>query len=137
MAKAWIWISNLVPQPVELEGVVVSSDREDPAYTIMRKAIAKAKYHTQQIDSFSANVYIKGSGRLKGVPGLFRKRIEKELAKEGIDSTTAFTIESISELEYKRPNQYKERVISVRTVGDDQQYEPRGGLSRAVFTSPK
>ena len=72
---------SLSLQPVVLESVTVSSDREDPAYTIMRKAIAKAKYHTQQVDSFSANVYIKGSGRLKDLPGLFRKKIEKALAE--------------------------------------------------------
>ena len=127
---------SLELQPVELEGVTVSSDREDPAYTIMRKAIAKAKYHTQQIDSFSANVYIKGSGRLKGIPGLFRKQIEKALAEDGLDTTTAFTIESVSELEFKRPNQYRERVISVRAIGDDNNTSP-GSFVQSSFYEPE
>ncbi len=127
---------TLQPQPVELEGVTISSDREDPAYTIMRKAIAKAKFHTQQVDSFKTTVYIKGSGRLKGLPGLFRKRIEKELAKEGIDTSTSFTIESVNELTYIRPNTYKERVISVRTVGEDRGSDP-GNFIKGSFYEPE
>ena len=50
-------------QVTVLETVTVKSGAEDPAYTIMRKAIAKAKYHTQQIDKYSARVYIKGAGQ--------------------------------------------------------------------------
>ena len=123
-------------EPVELESVTVTSDREDPAYTIMRKAIAKAKFHTQQVDSFKTTVYIKGSGRLKGLPGLFRKRIEKELAKEGIDTTTSFTTESVSELIYRRPNTYEEKVISVRTVGEDRGSDPAGFI-KASFYEPE
>ena len=51
-----------------LSEFVVDSDKEDPAYTIMRKAIAKSDYHRQQLDSYSATVYIKGSGRLLDSP---------------------------------------------------------------------
>lgn len=127
---------TLQPQPVELESVTITSDREDPAYTIMRKAIAKAKFHTQQVDSFKTTVYIKGSGRLKGLPGLFRKRIEKELAKEGIDTSTSFTIESVNELTYVRPNTWKERVISVRTVGEDRGSDP-GAFIKGSFYEPE
>ena len=124
---------TLTPQPIQLESITVSSKREDPAYTIMRKAIAKAKYHTQQIDSFKTTVYTKGSGRLKGVPFLFRKRIEKELAKEGIDSTTSFTTESVSEITYIRPNTYKEKVISVRTIGEDNGSSPQGFIKSSFY----
>ena len=124
---------QLVTEPVQLQNVIVTDDREDPAYTIMRKAIAKAKYHTQQIDSFRTTVYIKGSGRLKGLPWLFRKKLEKELAKEGIDTATAFTTESVSELTYKRPNQYDERVISVHSVGEDNNTSPAGFINGSFY----
>ena len=120
-------------EPIELSEVTVAGDREDPAYTIMRKAIAKAKYHSQQIDEYTAKSYIKGAGRLKGVPGLFRKRIEKELKKEGIDSTTAFVTESVSEIHYKRPNQFKEKVISIRTIGDDNNTSPASFISSSFY----
>lgn len=122
-------------QPIELKEATVSSKREDAAYTIMRKAIAKAKYHTQQIDSFNATVYIKGSGRLLKTPSLifFRKKIEKALAEEGIDSTTAFATESVSEIHYERPNTYSERVISVRTIGEDNDSSPNGFVQASFY----
>ena len=80
----------LQQQPLQLQEVDVFEGREDPAYTVMRKAIAKASYHRQQLDRYEAMVYIKGSGRLKDSPFFLRKAIEKE----GIDSTVAFTSES-------------------------------------------
>jgi hypothetical protein len=43
-------------QAVMLQNVTVTAGKEDPAYTIMRKAIAKAKYHTQQLDAYTARV---------------------------------------------------------------------------------
>jgi len=104
----------LKEQTYELAQVEVTSGGRDPAYTIMRKAIAKAKYHTNQLNSYQTQVYIKGSGRLIDSPFFLRKVI----AKEGIDSSFAFTTESVNEVTYTRPNTYKERVISVYTQGD-------------------
>lgn len=115
-----------------LREFIVDSDKEDPAYTIMRKAIAKSDYHRQQLDSYSASVYIKGSGRLLDAPFFLRKKI----AKEGIDSTTAFTSESVTEIEFIRPNTYKEHVVSVRTSGDDSNTNPNGYIFGS-FYEPK
>ena len=61
-----------------LPTVEVNGKDEDPAYTIMRRAIGKASYHANQIDSYNARVYIKGSGRLLKVPFLFKNKINKE-----------------------------------------------------------
>ncbi len=127
---------SLKPEAVTLPTAVITGDNEDPAYTIMRRTIAKAPYHANQIDRFSARVYIKGSGRLLKVPFLFRKRIKKELAKEGIDSTVAFTQESVSRLSYKRPGQYRDTVISIRSSGDDNNTSPMNFISSS-FYEPK
>ncbi len=93
---------------------------EDPAYAIMRKVIARSKYHLYQLESYSTTVYVKGSGRIAKVPSLFRKRLEKE----GIDSTKVFTVESITELNYEIPNTYTEKVISINTNIDDNTPSP-------------
>ena len=100
---------TLKEQTYELEQVEVTSGGRDPAYTIMRKAIAKAKFHTNQLDKYTTQVYIKGSGRLIDSPFFLRKMI----AKEGVDSTFAFTSESVNEVTYTRPNKYEEKVISL------------------------
>src|SRR5687768_6044294 len=121
---------------VALRETTIGSKGEDPAYTIMRRAIAKAKYHSMQVDRYNAMVYVKGSGRLIKVPGLFKKKIMEELAKEGIDSTVAFTQESVSKLSYTRPDQYRDTVISIRTVGNDNNTSPMGFIYSS-FYEPK
>jgi hypothetical protein len=71
----------LKTQVTMLQTVTVKSGSEDPAYTIMRKAIAKAKYHTQQIDKYSARVYIKGTGQLIDYPWLAKKQSKRKVLK--------------------------------------------------------
>jgi len=119
-------------QIIELKEVQVNSKREDPAYAIMRKAIAKSKYHILQVDAYTSKVYIKGGGRLKDYPFFLRKAIENE----GVDTSTVFTTESISEIEYTRPNTIKERVVSVRKSGDDNSTSPNGYITGS-FYEPK
>lgn len=119
----------LSPQSLELGVVEITDGREDPAYTVMRKAIAKATYHRQQLDSYSAQVYIKGSGRLLKSPKLLKGVMERE----GMDSTTAFLTESVSEVSYKRPNTYTEKVISIRQQGDDNSTSPNAYLNSSFY----
>ncbi|MCB0585414.1 MAG: carboxypeptidase-like regulatory domain-containing protein [Phaeodactylibacter sp.] len=125
---------SLQEQPLQLQEVIVQSNgkEEDPAYSIMRKAIAKASYHQQQLDSYEATVYIKGSGRLKDSPFFLRNTMKKE----GIDSTVAFTSESVSRIEYQRPNTFKETVISIYTRGEGNDTEPNGYINGS-FYEPK
>ena len=120
---------NLEPESIMLRTVEIKANREDPAYTIMRKAIAKSKFHTHQIDSFSAKVYIKGAGRLVDSPFFLRKT----LAKEGIDSSFRFVSESISEISYKRPNTFSERVISLRSDGEANNTSPNGYIMGSFY----
>lgn len=122
---------KLAPQTIVLRDVEIRAGKEDPAYTIMRKAIAKAKFHQQQLDSYEAEVYIKGSGRLIDSPFFLRKQI----AKEGVDSTTAFVTESISKVKYTRPNIYEEEVLSIRSSGEDNNTSPMEYLKGSFYES--
>lgn len=116
-------------QTIQLRTVEVSSRQEDPAYTVMRRAIAKASWHRQQVESYSAQVYIKGSGRLKKAPFFLRR----ELKKEGIDSSFAFVSESVSRIQYQRPSTFKETVISIRKQGDDNQTSPAPFINGSFY----
>lgn len=111
---------SLKTQVTMLQTVVVKAGQEDPAYTIMRKAIAKANYHRNLLDSYSAMVYIKGAGKLKDYPWLAKKALEKE----GIDKNRVFVSESVSEVKYTRPNKFEEKVISIRSDGKDNNTSP-------------
>jgi len=95
----------------------------------MRKAIAKASYHRQQIDTYEAQVYMKGTGRMNKIPRLFRKKLEEE----GVDTSGAFTSESVSEVFYKRPNTFKENVISVYQTGEDNSTSPNTYINGSFY----
>jgi hypothetical protein len=120
---------TLQPQVIVLQNVTITAGYEDPAYTIMRKAIAKAKYHTQQIDSFTARVYIKGSGKLTDYPWLAKKALEKE----GIKKNRVFVSETISEIQYRRPATFRERVISIRSDGRDNNTSPNAFIFGSFY----
>jgi hypothetical protein len=102
---------TLVPQDIILKEVTVGGDNEDPAYSIMRKAIAKADYHRNVVDHYSAKVYIKGSAKLKDYPWLAKKALEKD----GVEKGRVYLSESLSEIKFTRPNKFEQKVISVRS----------------------
>ncbi|RMF01625.1 MAG: carboxypeptidase-like regulatory domain-containing protein, partial [Bacteroidetes bacterium] len=124
---------RLAPQTFELNTVEIIDGGENPAYTVMRKAIAKADYHRQQVDYYKAQVYIKGSGRLLGTPGIARKLLEKEGVKA--DSSMAYTSESVSIIEYERPHTFRERVISVYSQGDDNESSPMAYINGSFYNA--
>jgi len=107
-------------QSIVLENVVITAGKEDPAYTIMRKAIAKSKYHTQQIDRYSAKVYIKGKGQVRDYPWMAKKMMEKE----GITKDRVFITESVSEINYTRPKKFEEKVIAIYNSGKSNNTSP-------------
>ena len=111
---------------------LVYTSGEDPAYNIMRQVISKSKYHLYQLSSYETNVYVKGTGRVKKVPFLLRKR----MAKEGIDSTRVFTIESVTEIKYKMPNTYEENVISISSNTEENAPSPMPYI-KASFYEPR
>ncbi|MGE0770156.1 MAG: DUF5686 and carboxypeptidase regulatory-like domain-containing protein [Cyclobacteriaceae bacterium] len=110
----------LKSQAIVLQTVTIKAGNEDPAYTIMRKAIAKARYHTQQVDGYTAKVYIKGKGQLKDYPWLAKKALEKE----GITKDRLFVQESVSDIVYTRPNKFEEKVVAVFSNGKDNNTSP-------------
>ncbi len=120
-------------QVISLATVVVTGKAEDPSYTIMRKAIAKANYHLLQFDEYSAEVYMKGTGQITKIPWFIRKT----LAKEGVDTSAVFTSESVSEISFERPNTFNERVISVRTSGEGNDNANPNSYISSSFYLPK
>jgi len=121
----------LKTQVVVLQNVIIKAGKEDPAYTIMRKAIGKAKYHTQQLNNYTAKVYIKGKGQLKDYPWFAKKAVEKE----GITKDRVFISESVSEIKYTRPNKFEEKVIAVYTKGKDRNTSPNQFVFGSFYES--
>ncbi len=103
---------ELEEQVIQTKEVLVGSSSEDPAYSIMRKAIARAKINKLLLDAYTAQVYIKGTGRILDMPFLIKKMVEDE----GFDENTVFFTETLENLDFKQPNIYKERVIAARST---------------------
>ncbi|WP_317128732.1 DUF5686 and carboxypeptidase regulatory-like domain-containing protein [Winogradskyella algicola] len=111
---------TLEEESVSLNEVVVASE-DNPANAIIRQAIAKRKENLEKIESFKADFYSRGLIRIKDAP-------EKILGQEigdlggGLDSTRSGIIylsETISKIQYLRPNQLKEKITASKVSGDD------------------
>lgn len=120
---------TLVPQEIVLQSVTVNANDEDPAYSIIRKAIAKSNYHRNVLDSYSATVYIKGAGKLKDYPWLAKKALQKE----GIEKDRVYISESVSEIKFTRPDKFEEKVISIRSDGKDNNTSPNGYIFGSFY----
>ncbi len=110
-------------QSTELSEVVISADREDPAYAIIRKAIDKRPYYRDKLQRYSCDVYVKGNQKILDAP-------EKVMGIEVgdldgmIDSTRSgivYLSESVSKL-YVDGDDYKEVITSSKLSGNDQGY---------------
>lgn len=128
--QAWVDLDIVLKEQVyALKEVIVDSKQEDPALTVMRRAIAKADYHRLQVDSYTMKVYLKGTGKLTNAPFFVRKKLEEE----GLNLNEAYTTESISEITFKQPNYLEEKVIAIRTVGEDMQTSPSPYIAATFY----
>jgi len=116
-------------QHYEIPEVVVYSDSEDPAYHIMRKAIAMSQYYKNQVAEYSCRVYLKGTGIIDKIPGLIKGRLKKE----GIQEGETFITENISNIHFELPNEVNQEVISVRSNRYSENIDPMGYITMNFY----
>lgn len=108
----------MVEQAYRLQEVQARSNNEDPAYTIMRRAIAKSKFHQLQVNSYTARVYGKGSFVVESIPKLVEKMAGKQLKEAEVEANFKVGVpsvfESVSEISFQQPNTYRRRLIASR-----------------------
>jgi hypothetical protein len=93
----------------ELDGIVISADREDPACAIMRKAIAMAPYYRHQVKSYESEIYLKGSIKLNSVA----KWIESKIDEMKVVKGSLFLMESHNEVIFTSPDRYERKVTAM------------------------
>jgi len=112
--------AHLIEEQISLNEVVVSAE-ENPANKIIRNVIKTKKELQDKINGFKANFYSRGLIRIENAP-------EKILGQEvgdlggGLDSTRSGVVylsETISKIDYKKPNKLKERVLASKISGND------------------
>lgn len=101
-----------------LKGVTIKNTGEDPAYGIMRKAIALRKEHLGEIKGYSTDVYIKGLQKIVGAPKKFLGRdVQKNLELDSNRQGIMYLSESQSKFSYQQPNQIHEEMVSSKISG--------------------
>lgn len=121
---------QLEEQALNLKEATIGNSKEDPAYSIMRKAIAKARFHQLQIRGYTAKVYSRSTGIPTKIPFL----LEKRLKKEGVQEGKAILNESVAEVKYRRPNNYSQRIISTRNSLDNSIPSPNEYILASLYS---
>lgn len=93
----------------ELLEVNVTKGSEDPAYAIMRRAIANAPFFRTQVRSYTAETYLKGTGKMIEIPALLK--LSKEIRKDAKRMLgKLFVMEEQQEVQFTAPATWKSRV---------------------------
>ena len=108
---------QLSPRDYQLNEVIVKTGGEDPAYGIIRKAIASRSEHLKEIKQFTTEVYIKGQMQLRDYPKRFMG--QKVDFEDGDTSKQKMLLlsETIAQYSVSEPNQRKVEVISTKVSG--------------------
>lgn len=110
---------KMVAESYQLKEVVVRGDGEDPAYEIIRSAIRKRKTYLTEVDSYSADVYIKGIQKLVDAPEKFLGRDVSKVLE--LDSNKLngilYLSESESKFNFQKPDRIREVMVSSRISG--------------------
>ncbi|MBK8519953.1 MAG: carboxypeptidase-like regulatory domain-containing protein [Chitinophagaceae bacterium] len=110
-------------QQLDMTEVVVKSG-EDPAYEIIRQAIKKRSFYSEQVKGFECGLYTKDMMKLRKLPKkiLGRKIEDADVKDMGLDSSRKGIIylsESVARIYSQQPDKFKMEVISSRVSGSD------------------
>lgn len=110
-----------------LNEVNVVGGSEDPAYNIMRRAIAQAPFYGNMLKSYQADVYLKGTGKALAVPRALK--LAGSLHKEAkLMMNKLFLIEEEKEVTFEAPDKYTTKVLAYQQSFPEQM--------QVVFTQP-
>jgi hypothetical protein len=126
---------ELPPQTYMIPEVRVSASGEDPAYWIMRKAIGLANYHLNEVASYSAEIYIKGTAYIENLPRAIARRIEVNDFR--VEEHEAYMLESLNEVQFTAPDKYDMRVIASQNTlpGYSETVNPMDYINASLYQS--
>ena len=104
----------------QLNEVIITPGKEDPAYQIIRNCQAQRRFYLKQITRYLCRVYSKGHYKLLDAPDkIFGKPIN--WSEIGLDTSGTGTIYlSESDLCVEPPNDFREVLLSSKISGDNQ-----------------
>ncbi|MDP3451866.1 MAG: DUF5686 and carboxypeptidase regulatory-like domain-containing protein [Bacteroidales bacterium] len=93
-----------------LDDLYFKGNQQDRANFVMRRAIARAPYHRQQVRSYESSVYMKGTMKITRIPAIIKMQTGK--TKSNLVLNKLFLLESHSQITYTYPNSYKENITA-------------------------
>lgn len=119
-----------------LKEVKVTRSKEDPAYYFMRHAIAAAPFHLNQVKTYRAEIYTKGTMQLEKMPKLLM--LSKEVRKEASPYIgKLFLMESVTDLKFEAPDKYERNILAFSsTIPDDMEAEDALDVLSASIYEP-
>ena len=111
---------RMMEESVSLDEVLVTN-KEDPAYRIIRETISRREENLSKISEFTADFYSRGLWKVQDVPLKIMGQDVGDL-EGALDSTRSGIIylsESISKISYQKPDDFKEKIIASKVSGND------------------
>lgn len=108
---------ELASQSISLKAVEVSNKRRDPAYYIMKKVIKKRKFHAEQVQAYTAEVYMKSSIHVTEIPDYIKALADSSEIPDSSELGLMFLSESVNKLSYEAPNNIQEEMIASKVSG--------------------
>ena len=102
----------LEEQVQEIQEITISAGI-DRAYPIMRKVISLSYVHLNQMDSYMATAYLRGTIKVENIPGIFRNQLKKQ--NIDVKSGDILVQESVNEITFKAPDKYDLKIKSVNS----------------------
>jgi len=121
---------QLEDEKYELKELVIDN-AEDPAYAIIREAIAHKKENSEKSGRFEADFYSKGIFKVANLP----KKImgmKVETPEGYVDSTgngVMYLSETVSHITFEQPDNLKEKVLASKVSGSDNGFSFNSAMS--------
>ena len=124
----------LAERTYSLPEVSITKGNEDPAYAVMRKAIARAPYYRTQIKSYTAGTYLKGTGKGIAIPAVLKlsKEVRKD-AKEWLGKL--FVLEQQQIVNFTAPNIWNNKVLANKNSFPEEIQVDMGITTVNLYTS--
>lgn len=103
---------------VTLPNVTVTDDDRDPAYAIIEAAQDMRKYYLKKMDSYSGQVYIKGTLRMDEIPE--ESPFSIVINDSEMDSSLLgllYVTESVANFHLEEPDNFKEEMLASKIAG--------------------
>ena len=112
--------ATLKEENVSLDEVVINAN-ENPADRIIRATIDNRKQMLESINEFKADFYSRGLIKIEDVPEkIFGQDIgDLEGSLDSTRSGIIYLSETISKIDFKRPDNLKEKIIASKISGND------------------